>query len=129
MTNLQSLSASESAPTVKIATPYVCRRGWILEIQDEEQARNVPISGTLTIGSKKAASVIVEDATVSAVHVEATALPDGVILRDVGSTNGMWTGGGRINEVWGSEGTVVTIGHTTIVVRSNTDADEEEPVG
>src|SRR5687768_7371378 len=100
MTLPESLSARESAPTVKIAPPGARRHGWLLEIQDEGEVKRVPISGTLLIGSGRAADVIVEDETVSALHVEARSLPDGVILRDLQSTNGMWTGGGRVAEVW-----------------------------
>jgi DNA-binding NtrC family response regulator len=123
---LESLSGSESAPTVKIAPPGARRYGWLLEIQDEGEVKRVPINGTLLIGSGRAADVIVEDDTVSALHVEARSMPDGVILRDLQSTNGMWTGGGRVTEVWAGEGTTVTIGQTTIVVRPTSELDEEE---
>jgi DNA-binding NtrC family response regulator len=123
---MEGLSARESAPTVKIAPPGARRYGWILEIQDEGEVKRVPINGTLLIGSGRAADVIVEDETVSGIHVEARSLPDGVILRDLQSTNGMWTGGGRVTEVWAGEGTTVTIGQTTIVVRPASEIEDEE---
>jgi DNA-binding NtrC family response regulator len=122
----ENLSARESAPTVKIAPPGARRHGWLLEIQDEGEVKRVPINGTLTIGSRKGANVIVDDETVSAVHAEARSLPDGVIFRDLDSTNGMWTGGGRVTEVWAGEGTTITIGQTTIVVRPTTELEDEE---
>lgn len=122
----EHLSGRDSAPTVKIAPPGARRHGWLLEIQDEGEVKRVPINGTLTIGSRKAANVIVEDETVSAVHAEARSLPDGVIFRDLQSTNGMWAGGGRVTEVWAGEGTIITIGQTTIVVRPTTELEDDE---
>jgi DNA-binding NtrC family response regulator len=125
MSLLEGLSAKESAPTVKIASPGARQHGWILEIQDEGEVKRVPLNGTLIIGSRKRADVVVDDETVSARHVEARALPDGVIFRDLQSTNGMWTGGGRVSEVWAGEGTTLTIGQTTVVVRPASDLEEE----
>lgn len=124
--SLEGLSGKESAPTVKIALPGARSYGWLLEIQDEGETKRVPIHGTLRIGSRRGADVIVEDETVSGVHVEARSLPDGVIFRDLDSTNGLWAGGGRVTELWAGEGTTITVGQTTITVRPTNDSDEED---
>lgn len=118
--------ARESAATIKIVLPGVRRHGWVLEIQDDMDLKRVPVRGTMTIGSSRRAGVVVDDETVSSVHCEVQALPDGVILRDLQSTNGMYTGGARVTEAWGAEGTTLTIGQTTIVVRPSSELDDEE---
>jgi two-component system, NtrC family, nitrogen regulation response regulator GlnG len=126
MNELEGLSGAESAPTVKIAPPGARRHGWLLEIQDEGEVKRVPIHGTLRIGSRKGADVIVDDETVSAIHVEARSLPDGVIFRDLQSTNGMWAGGARVTELWAGEGTTIIVGQTTIVVRPTNELEDDE---
>ena len=125
--SFEGLSGKESAPTVKIAPAGARRYGWLLEIQDEGEVKCVPLAGALRIGSRRRADIIVEDATVSGVHVEAQALPDGVLFRDLDSTNGLWAGGGRVTELWAGEGTTITVGQTTITVRPS-NAEDDVPL-
>jgi hypothetical protein len=123
--SVQNLSARESAPTVKIALPSPHQSGWMLEIQDSAGLKRVPIERTITIGSRRGANVIIDDETVSAAHVEVSPTPDWLALRDLGSTNGTWTGGARVPELRATAGTTVTIGQSTLVVRPANDDDEE----
>jgi DNA-binding NtrC family response regulator len=119
-----------SSATVKIALPRARSYGWILEIQDEEGVKRVPVErGPVVLGSSRMSDVIVRDATVSARHCEVTAHDDGVLVRDLGSTNGTWTGGARVSEAWGLEGTTITIGQTTIVVVPGADQEEDDELG
>src|SRR4051812_48079826 len=101
---MHCVSPSDSAPTIKIALPAPREHGWILEIQDDSETKRVPIDGTMVIGARASADIVVEDATVSGAHLEASPLPDGLILRDLDSTNGTWTGGARVTELWATEG-------------------------
>jgi len=123
---MQCASASDSAPTIKIDLPAPREHGWILEIQDDSETKRVPIEGTMIIGARTTADIVVEDATVSGAHLEARALPDGLILRDLHSTNGTWTGGARVTELWATEGSIITIGNTTLVVRPGKDLEEDD---
>jgi hypothetical protein len=88
-------SEPRSSATVKIALPRARSSGWILEIQDEEGAKRVPVEGgTLVLGSSRSADVIVCDATVSARHCEVTGHHDGVLVRDLGSAHACARPGG-----------------------------------
>ena len=66
------------------------------------------------IGAHASCDVVLTDAQVSRKHAELTALPDGVRVRDLGSTNGTWWQGARITEVVVTTGSTVTFGTTPI---------------
>jgi len=118
-----------SSATLKIVTPTTQRRGWVLEIQDRSRVRRVPVDRPIVMGSGRGAELIVDDDTVSSAHCEVRSFPEGVYLRDLGSTNGLFTGGARVSEAWAMDGTTLTIGQTTIVVMPARRAEEEEELG
>jgi two-component system response regulator GlrR len=90
---------------------------WFVEVQDEEGARRVPLSGgRLVVGASPSADLVVHDPTVSGRHCALSLLGAGVGIEDLGSTNGTYVGTARIREAWGQAGTVVTIGRSTLVV-------------
>ena len=121
------MSESQTLETVKIALPGPRTYGWVLEIQDDEGARRVPVEQeTSVIGSRRGADVLVNDETVSARHCSVSLLPDGIVVRDLGSTNGTFIGGARIAEAWAGEGTTITIGQTTMAVVPATENEDEE---
>jgi DNA-binding NtrC family response regulator len=66
------------------------------------------------IGAHASCDVVLTDAQVSRKHAELTALPDGVRVRDLGSTNGTWWQGARITDVVVTTGSTVTFGTTPI---------------
>jgi DNA-binding NtrC family response regulator len=106
-----------SSTTVEIASTPGPTTGWIVEVQDEAGARRVSLSSTpMTIGTSPSADVVVSDDTVSSRHCVLTASSVGVSIEDIGSRNGTFVGTARIRQAWGSAGTVVTIGRTTLVV-------------
>ena len=99
-------------------------RTWALEVQDDTTARRVPLCGKpLVVGSSKDADVRVSDRTVSSRHCEIGLVGARVVVRDLGSRNGTFVGGARVNEAWATEGTTIAIGHTTLVCGA---VDEEE---
>jgi DNA-binding NtrC family response regulator len=100
----------------------------MLEIQNEAGLKRVPIVGTVIIGSRRGANIVIDDETVSAAHVEASPTPDALMFRDLGSTNGTWTGGGRTTVLSAVAGTVVTIGQSMLVVRPVADEEDEEEI-
>jgi DNA-binding NtrC family response regulator len=112
--------------TLEIATPEPTR-AWALEIQDDEEARRVVIAGRpVVVGSGRGVEVAVRDRTVSGRHCEIV-VSDGVVgVRDLGSTNGTYVGGARVKEAWGTEGTTITIGQTTLVCIARDDDDDDE---
>ena len=102
-------------------------RSWALEVQDAEEVRRVPIGERAVVfGSSYVADVQVRDRTVSSKHCEISVVGSGVAVRDLGSTNGTFVGGARVKEAWGTEGTTIAIGQTTLVCVALDDEDDEE---
>ena len=98
------------------------RAVWLLELAAPDTARRIAVSPgkALTIGSGESASVRVSDRTVSAAHCCITAERHGLVIRDLGSKNGLFVGGARVTEaVLGRTGCGFMIGRTSVVVRGS----------
>ena len=68
----------------------------------------------LTIGRATVNDLVLNDTSVSGVHAELMVDRRGILLRDLGSTNGTQVQGVRIREVWLDPGSNIQIGKTTI---------------
>ncbi len=64
------------------------------------------------MGGSEGNHLMLTDTTVSRRHAEITRTPDGILLRDLGSTNGTWVGEVRIKEVFLGEGRDFRVGKT-----------------
>ncbi len=104
---------SESAVTVDLV-PAWRGEAWAVEIQDSEGARQVPITGRMTLGTSRSAQIRVFDPMVSSLHCEVQRLGGGLVVQDTGSKNGTFVGGARVDRAWGGGGTTVVIGQTTL---------------
>ena len=115
-----------SQSTVEIVREAHAYR-WTLEIQDDVCARSVPLDvGPIVIGASRSADVALHDPTASARHCEVGVMGSGVVVRDLGSRNGTYVAGARVNEAWATEGTVVTIGRTTAIFRARAACDGDD---
>ncbi|MFP2932154.1 sigma 54-interacting transcriptional regulator [Pyxidicoccus sp. 3LG] len=74
------------------------------------------LEGTLLVGTQVEGGLRLSDPTVSRVHLELQARPEGVRVRDVGSRNGTWSLGVRIHEVTVAGEARFTLGKTTLLV-------------
>ena len=79
------------------------------EPQDEPEA--------LTIGRARDNSIVLDDMLVSRQHVRITADADGLVLEDLGSRNGTYVNGRRVERTHLSEGDRIGIGAATFEVR------------
>ncbi len=70
---------------------------------------------TFTIGSGDHNDLTIQDSTISRRHCEIRLDPDGSRIRDLGSTNGTYTGGIRISEAFLTPGSEFRLGKTRIV--------------
>ena len=78
---------------------------------------------SMTVGRTAAADVWLDDPAVSAFHVELTSLPHGILVKDAGSRNGTFVGGGiRVAEAVVPPGTMIMVGTTTLRVDRMMDA-------
>jgi DNA-binding NtrC family response regulator len=69
---------------------------------------------TLSVGTAKDNGLVIGDFTVSRYHLEASGHPGGILVSDLGSTNGTYVGSVRIERAIVPPGTNVTMGGTTI---------------
>ena len=102
-----------SASTLEIAVlPRACE--WVVELQDDEGGRRVPLTARLVVGSARDADLLVRDPTVSGRHCAINLFGGGVAVEDLGSKNGTFVGSARVMNAWAGVGTTVTIGHATL---------------
>ncbi|MBV8200915.1 MAG: FHA domain-containing protein [Acidobacteria bacterium] len=80
------------------------------------QAVTVPAGRTLVVGRSPACDVPIRDLTVSRHHGEVEAAAAGLRVRDLGSTNGTFINGVRINEGVAAPGTRVAFGKVSFQV-------------
>ena len=70
----------------------------------------------VTVGRDPGAQIVVDDPEVSAVHCELRAVDAGILVRDLGSTNGTFVGAFRVAEGVVTVATAVTVGRSTLLV-------------
>jgi DNA-binding NtrC family response regulator len=89
-------------------------RSWIVSIQGEGGASVALGARPITVGAHHACDLVVDDPQVSRKHAELSAAPDGVRVKDLGSTNGTWWQGSRITEVVVPSGALLKFGAVTV---------------
>lgn len=72
--------------------------------------------GTLTVGTAEGVALRLGDPAVSRAHLELEATAEGVVLRDLGSTNGTGLGGALVREARLVSSTDLGLGHTHLRV-------------
>jgi two-component system NtrC family response regulator len=80
------------------------------------------------IGSAAECDVVVSDATVSRRHVELQLVPEGVAVRDLGSRNGTFHLGQRLQQMVLFPGARVSIGSTELVIDLDADSLQSEAI-
>jgi two-component system, NtrC family, response regulator GlrR len=75
------------------------------------------LEGTLIVGTHADAGITLSDTTVSRYHVEFTARPDGVRVKDLESKNGTYLGATRVTEVIVGDQADISVGKTTLRVK------------
>ncbi|MFT3696637.1 MAG: sigma 54-interacting transcriptional regulator [Kofleriaceae bacterium] len=69
---------------------------------------------TITVGAHASCDLILADAQVSRKHAELTITPEGIRVKDLGSTNGTWFQGTRVGEVVVPAGATIQFGSTPV---------------
>ena len=108
----------KTATRVLDAGPAIIRQsggGRLLVVKGPDRGESIAISTVaFTLGSGSGCDVPLSDPTVSRRHLGVEPGPDGVVLRDLGSTNGSFVQGARFNELVLGFGTEVTVGKTVL---------------
>jgi DNA-binding NtrC family response regulator len=90
-------------------------RGRLLIVKGPDRGEAIAIGDlAMTVGSGPGNEVLLTDPTISRRHLVIEPRPDGVVLRDLGSTNGSFVQGARFQELTLGFGTEVTIGQTIL---------------
>jgi hypothetical protein len=77
-----------------------------------------PASGAFAIGRSPHCNRVVADRTVSRVHAELRWVNGGWVLADLGSMNGTWVNGWRIEEAWVRDGDRLQLGAVELRFRA-----------
>ncbi|HEX4416039.1 MAG TPA: EAL domain-containing protein [Lacipirellulaceae bacterium] len=83
------------------STLSTARTTWLLagQVADDQPVRHVRVDSLrFIVGRKPGASLCIPSPTVSREHAELTVVDRGILLRDLGSTNGTFVNGTRIHE-------------------------------
>jgi len=99
----------------KRATKRRLKRGRLIVVDGADEGRELSIERErVTIGRSLICDLVLADKAVSGTHCEIVASEKGVMLKDLGSTNGTSVGELRIREVWIRPGTEIRAGQTTL---------------
>jgi DNA-binding NtrC family response regulator len=89
-------------------------RGGVARTSD---GREIPIDvDPLVVGRDEGAQIRVTDPEVSAIHCELRAVNEGVLVKDLGSTNGTFVGALRVREAIVTTAAEVLVGQTRITI-------------
>lgn len=121
-----SFEAAEGEPTGMLEILAEVRRGHVAPATGAAPTPSHPIidvdgekwlltEDVTVIGRSSAADIQVDDSGVSRKHVEFRITPQGVILTDLGSTNGTFVEGHRVQAATLLDGNQITIGRTRIL--------------
>ncbi|MBL9020715.1 MAG: sigma 54-dependent Fis family transcriptional regulator [Myxococcales bacterium] len=79
-------------------------------------------SGTCVIGSAPPCDIVIADSTVSRMHAELNLVPEGVAVRDLGSRNGTYYLGQRVEKIVLAPGARIEVGAATLSIEPDTQA-------
>src|SRR6202012_5680627 len=89
-------------------------RGGVARLLD---GRTFPIDvEPVGVGRDPGATIVVDDPEVSAAHCELRAVNAGILVRDLGSTNGTYVGSFQVREGVVTVPTTVTVGRMSFIV-------------
>ncbi len=78
--------------------------------------------GVCTIGSSRSADISISETTVSRAHVELELAPEGIAVRDLGSRNGTFYLGQRVEKIVLQLGARIRVGAVTVALEADADS-------
>jgi two-component system, NtrC family, response regulator GlrR len=113
------VSVTREATTVTLERGRPARPlGALIRVPDQRatpREYHLP-AGSCRIGAGKDVDVVIEDDTVSRQHVELSVVPEGVELRDLGSRNGTFYLGQRVEKITLALGSRVVLGRVDVLI-------------
>jgi len=92
-------------------------RSYTLQVLGQQAAAQRPVAlgaRPVIVGAHRSCDLVLEDPQVSRKHAEIAVVPEGIRIRDLGSTNGTWWQGTRVGEVVVPAGASVQFGATPV---------------
>lgn len=100
----------------------------LVHVRSDGHQQNVPLkTGKIVVGRLDECQIRIPSAQVSRRHCEITSGPDGVRVRDLGSSNGTIVNGQRVQEAHLRPGDVLSIGPMLFVVRIDGEPAQIDP--
>ena len=97
------------------ATKRRLRRARLVVVDGPDRGRDLTIERErVTVGRSLICDLVLGDKAVSGTHFEIVAGEQGVVLRDLGSTNGTFCGELRVREVWIRPGATIRVGQSQL---------------
>src|SRR6476620_4722173 len=81
---------------------------------DSTGTHHAKVEGRAVLGSASGVDLVIGDPTVSRLHAEREHRPDGLWVRDLGSTNGTRVNGVRVESANVPDGATLQLGSTTL---------------
>ncbi|HEY5948863.1 MAG TPA: sigma 54-interacting transcriptional regulator [Kofleriaceae bacterium] len=89
-------------------------RSYSLQVLGQDGARVALGARPITVGAHGSCDLILNDPQVSRRHAEIAIVPEGIRIKDLGSTNGTWWQGSKVGEVVVPAGATVQFGGTPV---------------
>jgi two-component system, NtrC family, response regulator HydG len=99
-------------------------RGWVVRIAGGPDAGREVALGTTpaVVGAHASCDLVLNDARVSARHLELSGALEGVRVRDLGSSNGTYWNGSRVDDAVVPVGSTLLVGKTTLKLAARASA-------
>ncbi|MFK5892992.1 MAG: GGDEF domain-containing protein [Pseudomonadota bacterium] len=91
-------------------------------IQGKDKGRIFPFTSSVTIGRGSDADFVINDELISRIHIKITLIANTFMIEDIGSTNGTFIEGNRIEKFTTIPGSVVHIGESKLVFSLKSEA-------
>ncbi len=97
-----------------------CPAAWIRVVNADASPRALRLGhDSCTIGSGRDCNIVVHEATVSRQHARLTVGPDGILVEDLGSTNGTFYLGHRIERMRAALGATILLGKVALSLEAD----------
>jgi hypothetical protein len=100
---------------------------WLLITSGVRTGERIPVRGTLTFGRIGSTDVRLDDVNVSRRHARIELRPEGCVLFDLQSTNGVLVNGRRIDQALLQDGDQITLGDTILAFQIGAGPGEANP--
>jgi len=85
---------------------------------DSQAGERITVHGSVVLGRSPQADVVLEDAYASEFHLRLIRRPEGIVVHDLGSTNGTYVNGRRVGTpLTLTKGDAIQVGNTVMEVR------------